>query len=124
RASNLSTRISQLNMSGDRPHPPTRNAAARSRSTANSPKRIGRYRIERTLGSGGMGTVYLAEDSKLGRTVALKVLVKTDSTPANLIHRFLAEARTAAKLRHPNIVTVYDSGEADGFLFLALEYID
>ena len=111
-------------MAADRPKSPTRKAAAGSRSSANSPKRIGRYRIERTLGSGGMGTVYLAEDSKLERTVALKVLVKTDSTPANLIHRFLAEATTAAKLRHPNIVTVYDSGEADGFLYLALEYID
>ena len=109
-------------MVADRPQSPTRKAAAGSRSTA--PKRIGRYRIERTLGSGGMGTVYLAEDTKLGRTVALKVMVKTASTPPNLIHRFLAEARTAAKLRHPNIVTVYDSGEADGFLYLALEYID
>lgn len=71
-----------------------------------------------------MGTVYLAEDPTLHRTVALKVLVRTDNTPPNLIRRFLAEAKTAARLRHPNIVTVYDSGEADDHLFLALEYID
>lgn len=70
-----------------------------------------------------MGTVYLATDSKLERTVALKVLVKTDATPANLIRRFHAEALTAARLRHPHIVTVYDSGEVEGFLYLALEYI-
>ncbi len=71
-----------------------------------------------------MGTVYLAEDPTLHRTVALKVLVKTDNTPPNLIRRFHAEAKTAAMLRHPNIVTVFDSGDADGHLFLALEYID
>lgn len=88
------------------------------------PAQVGRYRVLRKLGAGGMGTVYLAEDPTLHRTVALKVLVKTANTPPNLIRRFHAEAQTAAKLRHPNIVTVFDSGEADGHLFLALEYID
>jgi len=71
-----------------------------------------------------MGTVFLAEDPQLHRTVALKVLTKTANTPANLIRRFDAEAKTAAMLRHPNIVTVFDSGDADEHLFLALEYID
>ncbi len=71
-----------------------------------------------------MGTVFLAEDPQLHRTVALKVLTKTANTPPNLIRRFDAEAKTAAMLRHPNIVTVFDSGDADGHLFLALEYID
>ena len=91
---------------------------------AEQPAQVGRYRILRKIGAGGMGTVYLAEDPTLHRTVALKVLVRTDNTPPNLIRRFHAEAKTAARLRHPNIVTVYDSGEADGHLFLALEYID
>jgi serine/threonine-protein kinase len=88
------------------------------------PKNVGRYRILKRIGSGGMGTVFLAEDPQLHRTVALKVLVKSANTPANLIRRFDAEAKTAAMLRHPNIVTVFDSGDADGYLFLALEYID
>lgn len=96
----------------------------RKRPKEDLPSRIGRYRIERVLGSGGMGTVYLAEDLQLRRVVALKVLVKTDKTPPNLIQRFHSEARTSAQLRDPHIVTVYDSGDVDGYLFLALEYID
>lgn len=97
-------------------------SSGESRETV--PSQVGRYRILKRIGSGGMGTVYLAEDPTLHRTVALKVLVKTDNTPPNLIRRFHAEAKTAAMLRHPNIVTVFDSGDADGHLFLALEYID
>lgn len=106
---------------------PTRSASAAPASAGSAeklPAQVGRYRVLRKLGAGGMGTVYLAEDPALHRTVALKVLAKTANTPPNLIRRFHAEAQTAAKLRHPNIVTVFDSGEADGHLFLALEYID
>jgi serine/threonine-protein kinase len=107
---------------------PSRTAPPRTAPPAGAaeklPAQVGRYRVLRKLGAGGMGTVYLAEDPTLHRTVALKVLAKTANTPPNLIRRFHAEAQTAAKLRHPNIVTVFDSGEADGHLFLALEYID
>lgn len=103
---------------------PSSGRSTRPDSSERLPTQVGRYRILSRLGSGGMGTVYLAEDETLHRTVALKVLVKTPNTPPNLIRRFHAEAQTAAKLRHPNIVTVFDSGEADGFLFLSLEYID
>lgn len=103
---------------------PAEQRTKRMRPKEDLPSRIGRYRIEKVLGSGGMGTVFLAEDTQLQRTVALKVLVKSDKTPPNLIQRFHSEARTSAQLRDPHIVTVYDSGEVDGYLFLALEYID
>lgn len=108
---------------------PSRPIAPRRGGSSNEPReaipsQVGRYRILKRIGSGGMGTVYLAEDPTLHRTVALKVLPKNDNTPPNLIRRFHAEAKTAAMLRHPNIVTVFDSGDADGHLFLALEYID
>lgn len=107
---------------------PTRSQVPQRRSPSvapeDQPKKVGRYRILKRIGSGGMGTVFLAEDPQLHRTVALKVLVKSANTPPNLIRRFDAEAKTAAMLRHPNIVTVFDSGDADGYLFLALEYID
>lgn len=110
------------------PADPSQPSAPQRRSPGqapeNQPAQVGRYRILKRIGSGGMGTVFLAEDPQLHRTVALKVLVKTANTPPNLIRRFDAEAKTAAMLRHPNIVTVFDSGDADGHLFLALEYID
>ncbi len=88
------------------------------------PKRLGKYRPIRKLGAGGMGVVYLAEDVELGRTVALKVLPKRPDMAANLIARFRSEARAAARLNHPGIVTVYDSGETDKALYIALEYVD
>jgi len=106
------------------PRPAGPPASAGGAADKQLPAQIGRYRVLRKLGAGGMGVVYLAEDPALHRTVALKVLVKTANTPPNLIRRFSAEAQTSAKLRHPNIVTVFDSGDADGHLFLALEYID
>ncbi|QDT16485.1 serine/threonine-protein kinase [Alienimonas californiensis] len=88
------------------------------------PKQLGKYRPIKKLGAGGMGVVYLAEDVELGRTVALKVLPKRPDMPANLIARFRSEARAAARLHHPGIVTVFDSGETDRALYIALEYVD
>ena len=111
-------------MADDPPRSASPRRPAPVSTAADPPAQIDRYRIARKLGAGGMGTVYLAEDPTLHRTVALKVLLRTDNTPPNLIRRFHSEAKTAARLRHPNIVTVYDSGEADGHLFLAMEYID
>jgi serine/threonine-protein kinase len=74
----------------------------------------GRYRIERELGEGGMATVYLAQEEKHGRQVALKVL-KPELAAALGVERFLAEIETTARLQHPHILPLFDSGEADGF---------
>lgn len=85
---------------------------------------INHYRIERLLGAGGMGEVYLADDTKLGRKVALKLLPLAFSTQADLKARLLREAQAAAMLNHPNIMTVYEVGESEGRLFIALEHVD
>ncbi len=82
-----------------------------------------RYRIEREIGSGGMATVYLAEDLKHDRQVAVKVLDPT--WPRTLgAERFLREIKTAANLTHPHILPVFDSGEADGFLYYVMPYVE
>ena len=83
----------------------------------------GRYRIERELGEGGMATVYLADDLKHNRKVALKVL-KPDLAQMLGKDRFFAEIETTAQLQHPNILPLFDSGEADGFLFYAMPYVE
>src|SRR5580700_2251718 len=85
---------------------------------------LGKYQVLRELGAGGMGTVYLAVDSHLKRTVALKVLHKERASNETLVLRFEAEARAAAQLKNENIVTVYDAGQIEGHLFIALEFVD
>jgi serine/threonine protein kinase len=87
-------------------------------------KHFGSYRILRRLGFGGMGQVYLALDTRLGRHAALKFLsTQLTSDPAMLL-RLHQEARTASSLNHPNILTIYDIGEADGEHFIASEYVE
>jgi serine/threonine-protein kinase len=83
----------------------------------------GRYRIERELGRGGMATVYLAEDLKHGRRVALKVL-RPELSPALGAERFHREIETASRLQHPHILTLHDSGEAAGLLYYAMPYVE
>ncbi len=83
----------------------------------------GRYRIERELGQGGMATVYLAEDLKHQRKVALKVL-KEELGAVLGVERFLAEIRVTANLQHPNLLPLFDSGEADGLLFYVMPFIE
>jgi eukaryotic-like serine/threonine-protein kinase len=83
----------------------------------------GRYAVEREIGSGGMATVYLARDVKHGRTVALKVL-RPELAATIGSARFLHEIEIAAQLQHPNILPLLDSGEADGFLFYAMPFVD
>ena len=84
----------------------------------------GRYRIIRKLGSGGMANVYLAEDQELGRRVAIKILNERHANDEQFVERFRREAKNAAGLSHPNIVSIYDRGEAEGTYYIAMEYLD
>src|ERR671914_1561247 len=84
----------------------------------------GRYRILRRLGTGGMANVYLAEDEELGRRVAIKILNDRHASDESFVERFRREAKNAAGLSHPNIVSVYDRGEAEGTYYIAMEYLE
>jgi beta-lactam-binding protein with PASTA domain/predicted Ser/Thr protein kinase len=84
----------------------------------------GRYRIVRKLGAGGMADVYLAEDQELGRRVAIKILNDRHAADDSFIERFRREAKNAAGLSHPNIVSIYDRGEAEGTYYIAMEFLD
>ncbi len=88
------------------------------------PENILHYRIMRELGKGGMGEVYLAQDTKLDRKVALKLLPSEFAADANRMDRFVQEAKSASALNHPGIITIYEIGEADGLQFIASEYIE
>src|SRR5207244_12869524 len=87
-------------------------------------QKIGPYKIVGSLGAGGMGEVYLAEDPRLGRKIALKLLPDYLTKDENRLRRFELEARAASSLNHPNIVTIFEIGEADGHHFIAGEFID
>ena len=85
---------------------------------------IGSYEIKRRLGTGGMGEVYFARDTRLGRYVALKLLLPELTANADRLRRFKQEARTTSALNHPNIVTIFEIGEADSLHYLVTEFID
>ncbi len=87
-------------------------------------QQLGHYQILSQLGAGGMGEVYLAEDARLGRKIALKLLPDYFTRDANRLRRFEQEARATSSLNHPNIVTIYEIGQADGHQFIATELID
>lgn len=84
---------------------------------------LGRYVIEKKVGAGGMGAVYRARDDQLKRMVALKVLPRDKAENPTLVKRFQSEAQAAANLKHPNIIGVYDAGEVDGYLYIAMEFV-
>ena len=86
--------------------------------------RLGPYEVLAQLGSGGMGEVYRASDSRLGREVAIKVLPAELSSDASRMKRFEKEARSASALNHPNIVTIYDTGTSEGVAWIAMERVD
>ncbi len=88
------------------------------------PEKIGKYIIKRLLGRGGMGQVYQAYDPIIGRDVALKVMNPELAEDHTLKERFVREAQSAGRLRHPNIVTIYDLGEENGVPYIAMEYLE
>src|SRR5258706_4044713 len=84
----------------------------------------GHYRLTRLLGIGGMAEVFLAEDTRLGRRVAIKFLNETFKTDPERMRRFDLEARSTSAMNHPHILTIYDIGEADGGQYIVNEYVD
>src|SRR5204863_9396452 len=86
--------------------------------------KLGRYEIRSKIGAGGMGEVYLAEDTQLGRRVAIKFLSPELVADERSNKRLVKEARAAAKLDHPNICSIYEVGEAEGRSFIAMQYIE
>jgi len=92
--------------------------------TLSNGQQFGSYVILEALGAGGMGEVYLARDTRLDRTVALKILPPDISTDKRRMQRFRQEAKVASSLNQPNILTVYEFGEVGGLTFLATEFVD
>src|SRR6266699_3703480 len=86
--------------------------------------KLGRYEIRSKIGEGGMGEVYLAQDTKLDRKVALKILPADVAAHPDRMKRFVQEARAASSLNHPNIITIHEIDETDSINFIATEFID
>nr|NIP86996.1 protein kinase [Planctomycetales bacterium] len=108
--------------------PPAKAAAAAPTAAADGSlprgSQLGRYQIVQVLGQGGMGAVYLADDTELGRQVALKIPKLSASDPQTAMARFAREARAAAKISHPNICPIFDIGTADGHPFITMAYVE
>ena len=87
-------------------------------------QQVGPYKIHSLLGVGGMGEVYLAQDPRLDRAIALKILPAELASDPDRIRRFIREARAASGLKHPNVATIYEIGKSDEFHFIAMEYVE
>ena len=102
-------------------------SSAEAASGAAQPERLGRYVLEREIGRGAMGIVYLGRDTAINRSVAIKAIpLASEFSDAELVEaraRFFREAETAGRLNHPNIVTIYDVGEERGLAYIAMEYL-
>ena len=102
-------------------------SGASGAAAAEGPQQLGRYRLEREIGRGAMGTVYLGRDTAINRLVAIKAIPLasefSDAELAEARTRFFREAETAGRLNHPNIVTIYDVGEERGLAYIAMEYL-
>jgi hypothetical protein len=107
--------------------PPARPAAAAAAAALPDNERLGRYQLEREIGRGAMGVVYLGRDTAINRMVAIKAIpLAAEFSDAELVEaraRFFREAETAGRLNHPNIVTIYDVGEERGLAYIAMEYL-
>lgn len=110
-----------------RPAAAAQSAAVAGDGAAGAVQNLGRYKLEREIGRGAMGTVYLGRDSAINRLVAIKAIPLarefSDTELAEARARFFREAETAGRLNHPNIVTIYDVGEQDGLAYIAMEYL-
>jgi serine/threonine-protein kinase len=102
-------------------------APAAAQPAGTDPQRLGRYQLEREIGRGAMGVVYLGRDTAINRMVAIKAIpLASEFSDAELVEarsRFFREAETAGRLNHPNIVTIYDVGEERGLAYIAMEYL-
>ena len=87
-------------------------------------KKFGHYKVQSAIGAGGMGEVYLAEDTRLERKTAIKILPGNVAQDEERMQRFVREAKSASALNHPNIITIYEIGETDNTHFIATEYIE
>ena len=102
----------------------TAEAVAIDRAQSLVGRQLGSYKIVSLLGVGGMGEVYRARDSRLDRTIALKILPAEVASDQERMRRFVREAKAASALNHPNVATIYDFGECEGMSFIAMEYVE
>ena len=116
--------LNQTNAGAEAPKLPSSTPKTTRRASITPGMKFGRYEILSLIGAGGMGEVYLAIDTQLGRKVALKLLSERYTENADWLRRFIREAKAASSLNHPNIITIHEVGEVDGIHYIATEYIE